>query len=285
MIESKTLYGSKDYTPTEAKDRLALEKRILGFLESNGYEHVLLPSLEYLESIKPGLGLSPDALVSFKDNDSQSLVLRPDPTAAIARMAATRLKSSKLLKLSYAEPVFRRHANEGVQEFFQIGVECIGESSIKSDSDLLKLCLKSLKQLGLSDVILLLNHKQGLEGLSSDQLNSLKQKNYVDLGYIPKQVPLEDVNEHKKLAAASYFSQLLDVGDELKSIRIDTALIKDLSYYTGFFFDVIVPGYKHVIASGGRYDQLLDAFGSKRPAVGFAIYLNRLQESVKGRQT
>ena len=39
-----------------------------------------------------------------------------------------------------------------------------------------------------------------------------------------------------------------------------------------------------MVASGGRYDQLLDAFGCKKPAVGFAIYLNRLQESLKGAQ-
>ena len=106
------------------------------------------------------------------------------------------------------------------------------------------------------------------------------QKNYVDLGYIPKQVSLEDVAKENKLPGSAYFSELLDTFDAPKAIRIDTALIKDLDYYTGFFFNVIIPGYEHVVASGGRYDQLLATFGCKTPAVGFAIYLNRLQESL-----
>ncbi len=59
-------------------------------------------------------------------------------------------------------------------------------------------------------------------------------------------------------------------------VRIDLGLLRDLGYYSGAILEVYDPALGHVLGGGGRYDGLLERFGLRRPAAGFALYLERV---------
>ena len=59
-------------------------------------------------------------------------------------------------------------------------------------------------------------------------------------------------------------------------VRLDLGLLRDLGYYTGAILEVYDPALGHILGGGGRYDTLLGRFGRELPAVGFALYLERL---------
>jgi ATP phosphoribosyltransferase regulatory subunit len=59
-------------------------------------------------------------------------------------------------------------------------------------------------------------------------------------------------------------------------VRLDLGLLRDLGYYTGAILEVYDPALGHILGGGGRYDTLLGRFGRELPAVGFALYVERL---------
>ena len=59
-------------------------------------------------------------------------------------------------------------------------------------------------------------------------------------------------------------------------VRLDLGLLRDLGYYTGAILEVYDPALGHILGGGGRYDSLLGRFGRELPAVGFALYVERL---------
>jgi ATP phosphoribosyltransferase regulatory subunit len=59
-------------------------------------------------------------------------------------------------------------------------------------------------------------------------------------------------------------------------VQLDLGLLRDLGYYTGTIVEVYDPALGHILGGGGRYDELMGRFGRPLPAVGFALYLERL---------
>jgi ATP phosphoribosyltransferase regulatory subunit HisZ len=59
-------------------------------------------------------------------------------------------------------------------------------------------------------------------------------------------------------------------------VQLDLGLLRDLGYYTGAILEVYDPALGHVLGGGGRYDDLMGRFGRPLPAVGFALFLERL---------
>jgi len=59
-------------------------------------------------------------------------------------------------------------------------------------------------------------------------------------------------------------------------VRLDLGLLRALGYYTGAILEVYDPALGHVLGGGGRYDELMGRFGRALPAVGFALYLERV---------
>ena len=67
-------------------------------------------------------------------------------------------------------------------------------------------------------------------------------------------------------------------------VIFDLGLVRSLGYYTGAVFQVYDPAYGVPIGSGGRYDELLGAFGRPLPAVGFALNVERLHIALTGEE-
>lgn len=154
----KRLFGSRDYTPKEAKKRFELEQVLLKVFQESGFQQVILPTLELFDSLKNLVGLVESECVTFLDQNQEKVVLRPDPTAAIARLISTRMQESFPLKLCYFQSVFRKQKDHNIQEWFQAGIEYIGSCGENVEVEVLSLCIKALQALGLNEFQIDINH-------------------------------------------------------------------------------------------------------------------------------
>ena len=124
-----TPLGARDYLPEDIKKREAILSMIEGVFQSYGYQKMITPAIEYYDTLALAMGDSLDEkAVSFLDANGRHVLLRPDPTAAIARIVASRTDSLSLpIRWYYLDTVFRKDADHGYTERLQAGVECIGD--------------------------------------------------------------------------------------------------------------------------------------------------------------
>ncbi len=122
------------------------------------YAPIETPTLEVLEVLEQGGTLTSTPFRLF-DTDNELLVLRPDVTLQVARMAASRLTAEDLpLRLRYAERVYREEESQRAlsRQFTQIGVEAIGLSGAAVDAEIVLLMVDALKAAGLENFTLVL---------------------------------------------------------------------------------------------------------------------------------
>ena len=149
----RTPRGFRDVLPTEAAWRLSIKEALNDRFKLWGYLPVETPTLELLDVLEMG-GKLTDTPFRFFDSDQQQLVLRPDVTLPVARMAALRMAGSEEpLRLCYAHQVFVENDSTYGQDrqVTQAGVECIGPQGAVADAELLCLLFEALAATGLSD--------------------------------------------------------------------------------------------------------------------------------------
>jgi len=220
--------------------------------------------------------------VRFTDESGNKLMLRPDHTTPIARIAATRLKDTdKPVRFYYADSVFRKNSSQEGVEIFQSGIELLGDSTIESDAEAIMMCIESLLNIGLDDIHVDISHQDILEALSENERQALKEGNYIDFGRMPERGDVTIIQDHKSLVE---LNDILTSHNMQQYISFNKGLIKEYRYYTGVIFECYVPGCGRPFASGGRYDQLIQKFGYDCPAVGFAISVNDLLRVKRGSQ-
>ncbi len=311
MINTYLPSGVKDILPIEARELKLIKKRLAKAYETAGYDEVFTPAFEYLDvlSLQAGERIKKE-MFKFFDDRGDLLALRPDMTTSIARLASQRLRDEELpLRLYYQANVFRQQKPLQGQprEFWQSGIELIGGKQKTVDAEIVMLVIDSLKGLGLKNFKVGLSNiafvKSFLDKLSdTDQLKEyLSKKDLVAVEAIlssskstiaanlRKAILLRGekaLMEAKKLTSndksISALNELIEIAKTLKKqgydqyITYDFGLMPDFDYYTGLVFEVYVDGLGATLASGGRYDNLLSAFGWQMAAAGFAFSLERL---------
>ncbi|MBP8718148.1 MAG: ATP phosphoribosyltransferase regulatory subunit [Candidatus Atribacteria bacterium] len=151
--------GFQGILPEEVEQRRFCEERIRKVFESWGYQEIDTPTLEYFDSLVPGIGPELKSQV-FKllNSEGEIMVLRPDMTTPIARLTATRLASSgeSIYKFYYLNNVFRRVSNqtEDQQEFHQAGIELIGLNNRLADAEVIAVAIQALQHAGLENFYL-----------------------------------------------------------------------------------------------------------------------------------
>jgi len=151
--------GFQGFLPEEVEQRRFCEERIRKVFESWGYQEIDTPTLEYFDSLVPGIGPELKSQV-FKllNSEGEIMVLRPDMTTPIARLAATRLASSggNIYKFYYLNNIFRRVSNqtEDQQEFHQAGIELIGLNNRLADAEVIAVAIQALQSVGLENFYL-----------------------------------------------------------------------------------------------------------------------------------
>lgn len=165
-------YGTRDLLPREAKQKRIVEGALAELFSCWGYDEVVTPTFEYIETMTEGTGSGIGQHVfKFFDKNNRILALRPDMTTPIARVAATRLKEHPLpLRLFYLTNVFRHEqAQAGRQcEFYQAGVELLGAPGPAADAEVVALAVEAMQEAGLTNFQIGLGQVNFINGLMAE---------------------------------------------------------------------------------------------------------------------
>ncbi|MEN8176874.1 MAG: ATP phosphoribosyltransferase regulatory subunit, partial [Pseudomonadota bacterium] len=162
--------GIDELLPVEARRLEALRRRLLDLFDSWGYDLIIPPFLEYLESLLSGTGRDLD-LKTFKITDQVSgrqLGLRADMTPQAARIDAHKLRHEEPTRLCYLGTVLQTRADDfgGTRSPMQVGAELYGHAGVQSDVEILLLMLAALDLIGVRDLYLDLGHVGIYRGLA-----------------------------------------------------------------------------------------------------------------------
>jgi ATP phosphoribosyltransferase regulatory subunit len=154
--------GIEEILPDEARRLEALRRRLLDLFASWGYELVMPPLIEYLESLLTGTGRDLD-LQTFKLTDQLTgrlMGVRPDMTPQAARIDAHYLKRNAPVRLCYAGSVLRTRPDEfeGAREPLQLGAELFGHAGPEADAEILSLMIEALRLADIREAHVDLGH-------------------------------------------------------------------------------------------------------------------------------
>ena len=308
-----------DVLPGEARRVENLRRALLDAFRSHGYELVMPPLLEYVDSLMTGTGHDMD-LRTFKLVDQLSgrtMGLRADITPQAARIDAHLLNREGVTRLAYCGPVL--HALPAglnvTREPLQIGAELYGHAGIEADIEIQNLLLHALGLAGVKKIRLDLGHVGvfralavlgRIEAARAEELFALLQakdlpslKRAVDgiaepvksaLLLLPRlyggvevldRAVRELPNDARVVAALGELRTLAQAmrGAE---VSIDLAELRGYQYHSGVVFAAYCEGLPNALARGGRYDEVGKHFGRARPATGFSLDLKELASFAPG---
>ena len=316
MANSRLPAGVQDVLPRECSILTELKLKLERKFSLAGFSPVLSAGLEYYETFSGKENAVPEErMFKMTDTDGKLLVLRPDTTLSIARIAATKLNSDRA-RLSYFADKYDLENGGGLssREIYQAGVECLGEEGAFSDAQCIAFAIECLKEAGLRDFIIDIGHVGYFKGLleesglspfqAEDVRACINRKDTMNAERLLKKAGVSGDALNNILALPALFGgrEVFSVAealthnscarkavDDLKNIdrlltemgyegyiSYDLGMIKPLSYYSGILFSGLVKDLGAPVLSGGRYDNLADAFGKHMPAVGFAMGLKRI---------
>jgi ATP phosphoribosyltransferase regulatory subunit len=302
-----------DVLPSEARHIEELRRDLLDIARGYGYELVMPPLLEHLESLLTGAGKALD-LQTFKLVDQLSgrmMGLRADSTPQVARIDAHLLNRQGVTRLCYCGPVLhtRPGGPHATREPLQFGAEIYGHAGLEADLETLQLALDCLKaarveapSVDMADARIV---KALLEGvaLEGDLLArvhaALAAKDGSELRVLTRNFPASSrqgllalielygdegvlFEAQKVLAALPAVRQALLnlkwLADHLDGTKLsfDLADLRGYSYYTGARFSIYAQGANDALVRGGRYDEVGAVFGRNRPAAGFSLDIKSL---------
>lgn len=147
--------GTKDILFDECESKVKLIKQLREIYYKSGFREVISPTLEFYDVFSGENSIiAQEKIYKLFDREGRILVLRPDITTPILRIASTKLKNiPHPLRLSYSLNVFRINDNYNgkLSEFTQTGIEIIGANNLKADVEVLVTAIKSLKAVGLNN--------------------------------------------------------------------------------------------------------------------------------------
>lgn len=308
----------EDILPPQAQRIDAMRATLLGLFRVHGYELVIPPMLEYMESLLTGTGHDLD-LRTFKLVDQLSgrmMGVRADITPQVARIDAHLLNRKGVTRMCYAGSVLltRPRGLDSTREPLQIGAEIYGHSGIESDLEIQQLLAGSLAASGVSGARLDIGHvavfrsicrRGGVDAeLESDLYEVLQAKDLPGLRAateklskptrsallaLPELYGDGSVLERARRALPKY-PEISRALRDLKAltrndripVSVDLADLRGYHYHSGAVFAAYAPGIANAIALGGRYDEVGKAFGRARPATGFSMDLRDLARAVPG---
>lgn len=310
----------EDILPVEALHIEVMRRQIIDLLLVYGYQQVIPPLLEYVESLLSGSGSDMDLrmLKVIDQLSGRMMGLRADMTPQVARIDAHLLNSEGITRLCYANSVLHTvpSAITQTREPLQVGAELYGHSGLESDLEVQRLMLKCLSVSGVNEIHLDLGHVAVFRGLikgagisrelETELFAVLQAKDVSTLKELCATLEkhtrealmlLPELYGDKKILAEAAsrlpdypeirvaLNELSTVEKELKpvvdKIAFDLADLRGYHYHTGMVFAAYANGYSNAIALGGRYDEIGKAFGRARPATGFSMDLRELSRLVE----
>jgi len=305
----------EDILPAEARRIEGLRRAMLDLFEVHGYQLVLPPLLEYVESLLTGTGHDLD-LKTFKLVDQLSgrmLGVRADITPQVARIDAHLMNRAGVNRLCYAGSVL--HTLPGglnrTREPLQIGAEIYGHAGIESDLEVQRLMLDALHLAGIAKLQLDIGHVAVFRALvrraqiepeaEAELFRAVQAKDVPALAKrvrklerglrdallaLPELAGGIEVLAQAKQRLPEYtgirqaLAQLREIAASLQDagtqICFDLGELRGYHYHSGVVFAVYAEGWSNALALGGRYDEVGKAFGRARPATGFSMDLREI---------
>ena len=288
MLSLRSLYASYGYTP----------------FKMTKFE-------EYDLYVRNKNFLLSDHIITFTDTDGKLMALKPDVTLSI-------VKNSKDIpdtchKVYYSENVYRVSGKSGsYREIMQTGLECLGDVDTYCLSEVLTLAVKSLEELSADSILAVSDLDIVSEAIALTGASYAAQKKLLTCVGEKNRHGIDEVLSEEGIAAESgallksllslsgtpeeVFGALtaLDMPASMQAlterfatllrlvpqerVRIDFSTISDLRYYNGIVFKGFVKNIPTDILSGGQYDKLMQKMGRESRAVGFAVYLDLLED-------
>lgn len=310
--------GMRDTFPSLFEKHEFIREIGRNFLRLRGFDFIQTPTLEYYDTVGKASAIYDASLFKLVDSQGNTLVLRPDMTTPIARVATSKLLKEKIpLRLAYFANVFRAQQMEGGRpaEFGQMGVEIIGDKSVFADAEIIMTAIHLIKEYGIHSFKITIGHAGLLHSILQDYTdteeqvielrNLLVERNYVgfeeavlhfNLEQTKREMLIQFINEATNIAAIediekyvqtnealTYMKQLSNLINQMNLsdyVTFDFTLSSHMNYYTGMLFEVFANGSGFPLGNGGRYDGLLQYFGSDVGATGFGINVDRLLEVI-----
>ena len=309
-----------DVLPSEARHIEEIRRDLLDMARCYGYELVIPPLLEHLESLLSGTGEAL-GLQTFKLVDQLSgrmMGLRADSTPQVARIDAHLLNRAGVTRLCYCGPVLhtRPSGPYATREPLQFGAEIYGHTGLEADLEVLTLALDCLQAAQLSAkavdmadarIVHALLSQAPLDTAQREQvLAALAAKDATELRALvrhadaPVAQALQELvhlygdagvlQDARRLLPAlpgveQALSQLQWLAGHVRDAEVsfDLADLSGYAYYSGVHFSIYAPGASDALARGGRYDEVGSVFGRKRPAVGFSLDVKAVSAVVADR--
>ncbi|MBK8158748.1 MAG: histidine--tRNA ligase [Rhodospirillaceae bacterium] len=275
-----------------------------------GYQEVATPIFEFTEVFKRTLGDTSDVVTkemyTFTDKGGETVTLRPEGTAGVARALISGGLSQHLpLKYFYVGPMFRyeRPQKGRMRQFHQTGVELLGVKEPAGDVEVIAIGVEFLRRIGawercelelntLGDAASRQAYRQVLIAYLNGFRDQLSKESLERLEKNPLRVlDSKDENDQKIVANAPLYTDYLT--DEAKAFfaevragldalgiayRINPRLVRGLDYYCHTCFEITCPelGAQKTVLAGGRYDGLVGMMGGpETPGVGWASGVER----------
>jgi ATP phosphoribosyltransferase regulatory subunit len=305
----------EDILPPEAARVERLRRNVLDLFRVHGYELVMPPLLEYVESLLTGTGHDLD-LQTFKLVDRLSgrmLGVRADITPQVARIDAHLLNRKGVTRLCYTGSVLHTLPSgmNRTREPLQIGAEIYGHAGIESDVEIQRLMMKALAVARVAGAYLEIGHvgvfrslvsRSGAdEALAAELFQAMQAKDLPALRGLTRRLEREsrealmalpglyggaDVLERARKALPDHaeiraaLAGLKALSEDLRDVArircFDLAELRGYRYHSGVVFAAYAEGSPNALAWGGRYDEVGRAFGRARAATGFNMDLREL---------
>ena len=302
----------EDVLPAEAARIELLRRQLLDLFTVHGYQYVIPPMLEYMESLITGVGHDLD-LATFKVVDQLTgrlMGVRADMTPQAARIDAHLLNHEGVTRLCYAGSVLRTKP-DGLaltREPLQLGAELYGHAGVESDIEIQTLLVSALHAIGIESVHIDFSHVNIFgslveasnidAALEQDLFAALQSKDKTLVAQLAKVldkttqsalIHLTELHGDATIldkaeavlpsmpAIQSAIASLRVVAKVLSHLKVtvsfDFSELRGYHYHSGIVFAAYAQGYKGPLALGGRYDEVGKAFGRARPATGFSLDL------------
>ncbi|OGB73889.1 histidine--tRNA ligase [candidate division Kazan bacterium RIFCSPHIGHO2_01_FULL_44_14] len=310
--------GTQDILPIEQRYWFWIEDNWRKMMLSAGFGRITTPTFEDTNLFTRGVGETTDIvskeMYSFKDRSDNPLTLRPEGTAGVVRAYIENgmHKDPQPVKLYYFGPMFRydRPQSGRYREFYQAGVELLGELDPIVDAQIIAIVMKYYTKLGLKDIVVRINsvgdaksrpkiqralidflsaHRRNLckdckRRMTKNPLRVLdcKEKSCQAVAEEAGGVVLDNLNNDSR----NYFTKVLEYLDDMRvEYELDPRLVRGLDYYTHTVFEVTTKTGGLSLGAGGRYDGLVELLGGPdTPAVGFAVGVERTIDTLKQQQ-
>ena len=310
-MEIKAIRGFNDVLPEEIGKWQFVEKTARDVFEGFGFSEIRIPVIERTELFSRGIGEATDIvekeMYTFADRSGNSLTLRPEATASLARayLEHQLYTFDPVAKLYFIGLMFRyeRPQKGRYRQFYQIDAEVFGVENPMVDAEVIVMLIHFLKQVGLENLELQINtlgcracrprYREELKKFFATKSFQLCEDCQRRLNTNPLRifdckvetckeaiVDAPHVSDFICPECQNHFDKVKDyLGTAGLTFILNPKMVRGLDYYTRTAFEVVSYGLgaQNAVAGGGRYDNLFQEIGGLDiPGIGFAVGMERL---------